>query len=192
MEGKRPRISVGGPGESLERQRIARDNDALRKKVKQDSDNLELAKSAWSNADATVIKSRELAVQFGQNAIRAPGVLNAATIAALLGLVSANAKLLKGAQGEARLALFWLLIGALSSAVAVGAAYLSQSLFTHEDNNHTKSVDHPYVERRSPLGVLTGANAQAATVILVMLSYICFVYGAFKLLEIVGRIVSAA
>jgi hypothetical protein len=62
--------------------------------IEQDKDtrklSRELARTEWQHRAGTTSKLMDYAIQFGVAALRAPALINAAAIAALLGFVSAN------------------------------------------------------------------------------------------------------
>jgi hypothetical protein len=160
------------------------DDSEQRAKDKQDADKRELAKSAWASRDAVVAKSTELTVQFGQQAIRGVGVINAAAVAALLGMVSANAKFLKQATEQIECTLIVLIAGVILATVAFGMAYVAQYCYTSDRNDHSKSIGHPYIVAGTQNWGHRGTIAHRFTVLLVVLAYVCFFVGAIGLVRL--------
>ena len=107
--------------------------------------NSELAQAAWKEHRDAVVGSIAFTTQYGVVALTVPVNVNAASIAALLAFVSANAPKLVG-KSDAIASCFALFsIGFVVSAVASGFAYIAQYCYTHASGSYTKSLKHPYV-----------------------------------------------
>lgn len=167
------------------------DDSEQRSKDKQGADDRDLAKSAWANRDAAVAKSFELTVQFGQQAIRGVGVINAAALAALLGMVSANARLLKQASQQIGCTLIVLIAGVILSTVAFGMAYATQYFYTLDRIDHSKSNIHPYIIAGTQNWGNWGRIAHVITVLLVVLAYVCFFVGVIGLVRLLKLVASS-
>lgn len=182
-------VSQGHKSISKRRGWLESIDDKAREKL--DAENREAAKYTWTQKDAVAAKSLDAELQFGQNAIRSVGVINAAAIAALLGFLSANAKSMMSLPDEVRSSLSIFIVGVMASPLSFGSAYISQSFFTRAEYLHEKTFKHPYVTDKSGKDIILfwAGFFKVLSIFMVVIGFSCFMLGSWWFVQLVTKVI---
>lgn len=99
----------------------------------------ELSRHAHDSENQNIMESDKAAVVFAHAAIRAPGIAGAASLAGLLGFVTANCDRLGSQLPALTAGLRNFAIAVLCSVVVSGIAYLTQSAINEALKKHEKT-----------------------------------------------------
>lgn len=152
---------------------------AISKETFDDRD-YELARHAHDTRTHDIIESDKFSVSFAHAAIRAPGIAGAASLAGLLGFVTANYDRIESQLPALTDGLRNFAIAVLCSVVASGIAYLAQSAITERMHKHTKTWEHPWVHNTAShkKWVAISESLKWIGVLLIFASYWYLIKGA--------------
>lgn len=129
---------------------------------------------------------------FSSDAMKAPGLVSAAGVAAALGFYSANYTRLAGNPEnleDFNGILFWLFLSLLLTVCAPGLAYFSQIAYVASLFKHDYSYVRPYlsINKKTRLFGLLGDVFRWGCVLIVLSSIACLVRGGVLFLSIIAR-----
>ncbi|MES0098513.1 hypothetical protein [Mesorhizobium sp. M0019] len=127
---------------------------------------------------------------FSSDAMKAPGLVAAAGVAAALGFYSANYSRLSASPDNLETfnsILFWLFASLLLTVCAPGFAYFSQIAYMRAVYAEKYGYEYPYTEHTagSKRFTLVGDAFRWASVLLIALSILCLIRGGILFLHIV-------
>ncbi|RZS82045.1 hypothetical protein EV217_2858 [Phyllobacterium myrsinacearum] len=158
----------------------------------QRAERMRLAERAFDNSAASRKVTSEQILSFSNAAMRAPALVAAGGVAALLGFYSANYSRLHESSASLQIfndVLFWLFAGLLMTVMAPGLAYFSQLAYYEGLAAEKHSYVYPYVtpSRKTKIMNAIGDFCRILATLIVVASIGSVAYGGYRFLELIPK-----